>query len=44
MASQNDVRKEQIRLITERRKAGQYPAEQARRDIDNTLDRINADR
>lgn len=44
MATQDDVRREQIRLINERQKAGQYPADQARRAIDNTLDRMNADR
>ncbi|MFE7874597.1 hypothetical protein ACFUYE_30140 [Micromonospora humida] len=44
MATQDDVRRETIRLIDERRKAGQYPADQARRDIDATLDRMNADR
>ncbi|WP_431887021.1 hypothetical protein [Micromonospora wenchangensis] len=44
MATQDDVRKEAMRLITERRKAGEYPADQAQRAIDNTLDRMNADR
>lgn len=44
MATQNDVRKEVIKVITERRKAGEFPADQAQRAIDNALDRMNADR
>ncbi|MFE7872924.1 hypothetical protein ACFUYE_21575 [Micromonospora humida] len=44
MATYDDVREEVIRLIDERRKAGQYPADQARRAIDGVLDRMNADR